>query len=261
MIRYDTYVKFSIEGLVAALDDELAGASPKRRAAIEEERSALLTDYDVFVNVARALPRFDSGLFDRIFPRRSKRGELYLRVKPGDAAEAIAFLSVFEAHPLGHLEGDRVVTPWTAESETHRIFPYTFIVQLRPSLFCRLIWCYEYSKAEFIYVRLQLPNDLIQGAVDEELGVLKDGMFVAGLCPYVYAKTTTFGRRLGLHFPKAYTPTEDGRFRLLGWQDIPLLRGAERTTPTTRLSSEPTPTPGTSTARQPLVPLAVVADL
>lgn len=228
MIRYDAYVKFSIEGSLAALDDESAGAPPTRRADIEEKRSALLADYDTFINIAAALPRFDSELFDRLFPRRSKKGELYLRVKPRDAAETIAFLNILDAFPLAHREGDRVVTPWTAESETHRIFPYTIIVQLKPNLLCWIVWCHEFRKGRFIYVRLQLPDELLVGAVDQTVGVLKDGMFVAGLSPYIYAQTNAHGRRVGLHFPKAYAPTEDGRFRLLGWRDIPLLRDAER---------------------------------
>jgi hypothetical protein len=248
MLHYETYVKYSLEGILCALEDEFRGAKPARRDAIAAEREAITSDYDAFVDLARALPRFPDSLFDRVFPKRSKKGELYVRIKPADAREAIVFLDAFDACPLAHREGERTVYPWTAQSETHRVFPYTVIVQTKPTVFCRIVWCHEYQNGSFTFIRMQLPDELREEAVDASSGVLKNSMFVAGLAPYVYVQTNEFGRQIGLRFPKAYTPSGDGRFRLLTWRDIPLLRDAEAKKP--NQAPEPTTTAVTPPAAQ-----------
>ena len=235
MLHYGTYVKYSLEGMLCVLDDEFKGATSERRKAITQERMAISRDYDAFVALAEGLPRFSEALFGRIFPRRNRSGELYLGIKPVDAGEALTFLDLFEPHPLAHHEGERTVYPYTAESVAHRIFPYIFLVQLQPGVFCRVGWCYEHKKADHVFIRMHLPNAMTDEAVDKGSGTLKDRMFVAGLAPYVYVQTNETGRRIGLHFPKAYRPDSMGGFRLLTWRDIPLfadLARHEATNPT-----------------------------
>lgn len=222
MIDYGTYVKYSLEGMLCTLDEEYQSAKPARRSAIDAEKAAISADYNTFVELAGALPQFPEKLFERIFPRRNRRGEIYIRIKPADAIETISFLDIFESYPLAHQEGGRKVFPHTTEGEIHRIFPYTLLVKIASEVLCRVMWCYQYRKDQFAFIRTHLPDELTKQGVDASTGALKDSMFVAGLAPYVYVRTNVSSRHIGLHFPKAYIPIAPGRFRLLTWRDIPL---------------------------------------
>ena len=241
-MHYGTYVKYSLEGILASLAEEEPNAKERRAKLIVEERTKILANYDTFVEIAFSLPPFDAALYEFLFPKVSKKGEVYLGAKPKGPAEMLQLLELFEPAPLAHREREAKVTIWNEESETYRIFPYLFFAQMKPNVMCRMGWCYRYRQDQYIWVRMQLPKEITKAAIDEETGTLRDGLFLEGVMPYVVNANGEYGKVVRLNFPKAYKRNGEAPVRPLGWRDIPLLRDLE-----SRLQAPPISTQGQST--------------
>jgi hypothetical protein len=80
---------------------------------------------------------------------------------------------------------------------------------------------------------MQLRRELAEEAINMTSGEPDARLFVKGLVPYVYVRSTDTGAQKGIHFPRAYLKEENEESsRLLGWRDVPLFAEfAERTTP------------------------------
>jgi hypothetical protein len=227
MSLYENHIKCSLESMLWALDEAFPDASETRRSAISLEKEAILRDYHTFVRFAATLPRFPEYLYNSIFPKRNRKGELSLRATASDTNQMIDILKLFDAHALAHREGEREVRPWEEESETYRIFPYTFSIQIQPRFQSYLNWFYELRKGEFIAIRMHLPRILQKQIFDKDNGVLGDALFIDGVPHYNFTKSGSFNQSIKLHFSKAFRRDETGITNLLTWRDIPLLGEAE----------------------------------
>lgn len=154
MINYATYVRVSIEVMIFAREEQLSGADGARKHELKREIFLLEDGFRKMVEIASALPAFPDALHPEIFPKRSFQGDIYLRVRPNDTGQALFFLDLLAAHPLGHREGDLTLMPWQPAGDLHRVFPYSVSARVTVPVQCRLTWTHEYEPGKFVGLRM-----------------------------------------------------------------------------------------------------------